>query len=325
MTKNILYANSVVAALSNTLITKECFNRMIESQDAKNALATLQETNFGSGVTIDSPFEIETLLNYETKKLLKFIKDETPSTALEQYFLLQYDYNNIASFCKGLLLEQDTNDFVQAEGNYEWVKIKDLITSKNFKDFNNPYIEKALIEFQTYATEKEVNGYEVDFLFKKYMFENLKEVVKKDKTLAEIVNIKIDIENISVAMRANTQYSFEAQKLKNATLKDEILQKIFNKDSSVLSEIKNDYLKQFAKLALSTETEKSFVKFEVLKNNYIFNCLKTKKFDVNSTAPFAYYCFQKEAEIKNVRLIMSYQCNNLKDKIKERFLEYYGG
>lgn len=325
MTKNILYANSVVAALSNSLITKECLNRLVEAQNAKTALATLQETNFGSGVSIDSPFEIETLLNFETKKLLKFITQETPSTALEQYFLLQYDYNNIASFCKGLLLEQDTTDFVQAEGNYDWVKIKDLISSKNFKDFNNSYIEKALNEFQDYVGKKEVNGYEVDFLFKKYMFENLKDIVKKDKLLAEIVSLKIDIENISVAMRSSTQYTMDAQKLKNATLSNAVLLKIFNKDSSVLSEIKNPILQKFAKLALSNETENSYVKFEVLKNSFIFDCLKPKKFDVNTIAPFAYYCFQKESEIKNVRLIMSYQCNNLKDKIKERFLEYYGG
>ena len=157
------------------------------------------------------------------------------------------------------------------------------------------------------------------------MFENLKDVVKKDKTLLEIVDMKIDIENISVAMRSSTQYSFEAQLLKNATLKTETLQKIFNKDDSVLSDIKNEYLKQFVKLALSKDSKKSYVKFEILKNNFIFKYLKAKRLDINSTAPFIYYCFQKEAEIKNVRLIMSYQCNDLKDKIKERFLEYYGG
>ena len=75
MAKSILYANSVVAAVSNSLITKECLNRMVESNNAKSALATLQETNFGSGVTIDSPFEFEALLNYETKKFLKFVKE----------------------------------------------------------------------------------------------------------------------------------------------------------------------------------------------------------------------------------------------------------
>ena len=325
MAKSILYANSVVAAVSNNLITKECLNRMIEAADAKVALATLQETSFGSGVTIDSPFEFETLLNYETKKLLKFISDETPLEEFEQYFLLQYDYTNIASFCKGLLLGQDVDDFVEAEGNFEWNKIKDLVVSKNFKDFNNSFIEKALAKFKNYASEKQFKGFEIDFLFKKYMYENLKELGKKDKLINEIVNLKIDIENISVAMRANTQYSFESQMLKPATLKKEDLIKIFNKDTSVLSEIKNPIIQKFAKLALSKDTEKSYVSFEVLKNNFIFDCLKPKKFDINTIAPFAFYCFQKEAEIKNIRLIMSYQCNNLKDKIKQRFLEYYGG
>ena len=143
--------------------------------------------------------------------------------------------------------------------------------------------------------------------------------------MAEIVALKIDIENISVAVRTTTQFSFEYQKLKNSTLPDSVLLKIFNKDSSVLSDIQNPILLKFAKLAVSEKVDESVVKFEVLKNNFVFDVLLPKKFDIDSLAPFASFCFQWEAQIKNVRLIMSYQNNNLKDKIRERFLECYGG
>lgn len=325
MGKSFLYANGVVASLTKNLITKDVFNRMIDATSNTEALNVLQETNFGSGLTIDSPFEIETLLNFETKKLLKFVKEESPTEELKQLFLLPFDYANISSFCKGLILGQDVEDFVQAEGNYEWAKIKDLISSKNFGGFNNKHIETALKIFQDAASRNVIKGYEIDFLFKNYLYKNLKEVAKKDATIKNIVLTKIDIENISNAMRSPTQFMFEQQQLESGYLSLNQIQKIFNKDKSVINEIKSPVVAKFATLAMSEDKEKSFVEFEKLKNNFIFSLISTQKFNIDTIGPFANYCFQKEAEIKNVRLVMSYQNNNLKDKIKLRFLEYYGG
>lgn len=324
MSRSFLYANGVVSSLSKNLISKDSFVRMIDAKNNKEALSILQETNFGTGLTIDSPFDIEELLNLETKKLLKFIKEESPVEELQQYFLLQYDYNNISSFCKGLILEQDTDSFVGCEGNYEWVKIKDLISSKNFSGFNNCYIENALKDFQELASRNPIKGYEVDFLFKNYLYKNLKAMAKKNAVVKEIVNTKIDIENISNAMRSKTLYMFESQMLEG-TISKNTLTKIFNKDKTCLSEVSNPILKKFVELAISENKENAYVNFEMLKNTFVFTLLLPNKFNIDNLAPFAYYCFQKDCEIKNVRLIMSYQNNNLKNKIRERFLEYYGG
>lgn len=324
MSRSFLYANGVVSSLSKNLISKDSFVRMIDAKNNKEALSILQETNFGTGLTIDSPFDIEELLNLETKKLLKFIKEESPVEELQQYFLLQYDYNNISSFCKGLILEQDADSFVGCEGNYEWVKIKDLISSKNFSGFNNCYIENALKDFQELASRNPIKGYEVDFLFKNYLYKNLKAMAKKNAVVKEIVNTKIDIENISNAMRSKTLYMFESQMLEG-TISKNTLTKIFNKDKACLSEVSNPILKKFVELAISENKESAYVNFEMLKNTFVFTLLLPNKFNIDNLAPFAYYCFQKDCEIKNVRLIMSYQNNNLKNKIRERFLEYYGG
>ena len=103
MGKSFLYANGVVSAMSKNLISKESFTRMIDAVSAKEALNVLQETNFATGLTINSPFEIEDLLNFESKRFLIFVKNESPVEALKQYFLLQNDFANISSFCKCLI------------------------------------------------------------------------------------------------------------------------------------------------------------------------------------------------------------------------------
>ena len=321
MQKSFLYANGVVASLTGNIVTKESFHRMIEAKTNTEALSVLQETNFASGVVIETPFQIEELLGFETKKLLNFIKQESPLEELIYYFCLPYDYNNISAYCKNIVLGQDANNFIEAEGMYELSKIKELITTKNFDGFNNKHIKSALLEFQVLASKPNINGNEVDFLFKKYLYDNLKESCKKNSITKLLVETNIDIENLSTAMRASTQYHFEQQLLCGGTLESKTLQDIFKRSKDTLTLNLNPILTKFVKLALSENKEKSFIEFEKLKNTYPLSLLENKKNDIDSIGPFADYIFRKQIEIKNIRLIMSYHNNNLSEYIKKRYLE----
>lgn len=321
MGKSLLYANGVISALSTKLISKDTFNRMIDAKTNVEALAILQETSFGSGLTINSPFEIEELTNFETKKFVEFLKSESPEDELTTLFLLPYDYNNISGICKAMLLEQNENNFIEAEGFYEITKIKDIVNSKNYSSFNNKFIEECLNKFNELVSRNIIDGYEIDLLFKKYLYKNLKEMAKKP-LIKQIVSNYIDIENISVAMRSDTTFILEQQKLCGGSLSLEVLLKIFAKDLCVVNEIKDSTIKKFVELAVKEDKENSFVEFEVFKNNFIFSKLLPEKYDNNKLTPFALYCFEREAQIKNVRLIMSYKNNNISSEIKKRILEW---
>ena len=321
MQKSLLYANGVVASLSNSLVSQETFNRLIEAHSNTEALSILQETAFGSGVAIDSPFEIDEVLSFETKKLVEFIKNESPLEELTKFLLLPFDYNNIAGVCKGIVLNQNPDEYFEAEGCYEIAKIKDYITTKRFEEFKNPFINYLLNQFLEQASKPKLNGQEIDFLFKKCMYNNLREVVRKNALLSKIVGYEIDIENISVAMRAKTQFHFEQQLLSGKALSKDKLLKIFGKDRSVIDEVTDPILQKFVKYALAEDRGNAVVDFEIYKNKYIFEILKPKKLEIESFAPFLLYVYTKWGEIKNIRLIMSYHNNNLGDRIKKRFLE----
>ncbi len=320
MRESYLYANGVVASLSNNLITKETFARMIDCKTNVEALSTLQETSFASGLVIETPFQIEELLNFETKKLLNFIKAESPIEELIWYFVLPYDYNNISAYCKSIVLNQSASTFIEAEGYYEISKIKEYVSSKSFDAFDNKFIKSALLEFQMLSSKPNIKGDEVDFIFKKYLYQNLREVCGKNQIIKKLVELKIDIENISCSMRANSQYHLEQQILDVATVNKETLLAIFNKNKDALYKVKDEILTKFVKLALQ-EKAKSFIEYEKLRNQFPFMILEKNKDDINSIGPFATYCFKKDIEIKNVRLIFSYHNNNLSDQIKKRFLE----
>lgn len=322
---NVIYANGVASALSNKLLSKDVFVRMSDAKDNVEAFSILQETQFGSGMVVENSFAVDGLIDFETRALLNFVKEESPCEELKSFFLLPYDYKNIANYCKCLLVNENFEKTVDSEGFFDVLFIKDAINSKNFDNFKNRYIKNALEEFYELASKPKVNGSEADFIFKKYLYKNLEDVVKKNKVTASLLKLKIDCENLSVVMRAKTNFQFESQFLEGGEICFQTLNELFEEKKDSIEKIKNPLLVDIAKIVLGEKKDDKFVDFEIKKNNLFISFLKPHKFDNETLYPFAFYLFAKESEIKNVRLIMSYQNNNLKDKIKKRMLECYYG
>lgn len=310
-----LYSNGVASALSATLITKDLYSRLIDAKNAEEALSILSETSFGASSASQNAIATkEEIIKAELLKLVNFIKTESPTQNFLQILMLPYDYINIATFikCAG---DNGFDSIVEIEGVYSLNQIKEYIQSKNYNYFNNAFIQKALEEIDGISTSQ--SGWEVDFILKKYLYKNLHELSKKEKTLKEIIANKIDCENLSVCMRARTRFELESQLLCGGKLNKKIFIMIFEKNSSSLNSIQNAHIKKLAKIVMEGT---NYSKFEVLRNSLEINLLNDLKYDIESIAPFAYYVYKKLADIKNIRLILSYQENGLKDKIKNKLL-----
>lgn len=318
--KSCTYVNGVVSALSNSLITKETFLRLIEAKSYKEFLTLLQETPFYNGSEEASSFDLQNTLIKQAQLLAEFVKRESPTDEFVNFFLLPYDYMNIANFCKCQISNQEFEKFVDCEGIYSLTQIKDYILSKKYNNFNNEFIEKSLKDFEFLIQEQVIDTAEIDTKFKIHMYENLLKVCSKNKILKNILCLQIDVENISVAMRAKTQFELEHQLIDGGEIAREDLIKIFKKDKSVLAKITNKKLYAFVKLAFSENKLESFVNFEVNKNNLIVSTLANKLYEINTIEPFILYCYKKQIEIKNIRLIASYIENNLNLNIKKRIL-----
>lgn len=310
-----LYSNGVASALSSSLLTKDLYSRLIDAKSAEEALSILSETSFGaSNNSQNSVVTKEEVIKAELTKLVNFIKTESPTQNFLQVLMLPYDYLNIATFikCAG---DSSFDSIVEIEGVYSLNQIKEYIQAKNYAYFNNKFIQKALEEIDGVSTSQ--SGWEVDFILKKYLYKNLLELTKKEKTLKEVILNKIDCENLSVCLRARTRFELESQLLAGGKLGKKTIIMIFEKNSSSLNNIQNAHVKKIAKIVLEGS---NYSKFEVLRNSLEINLLQDLKYNIESIAPFAFYVYKKIADIKNVRLILSYQENGLKDKIKNKLL-----
>ncbi|MBQ3047927.1 MAG: V-type ATPase subunit [Clostridia bacterium] len=312
--KDNLYSNGVAAACSVHLLTNDIYNRLIEAKNLEEALSILSETSFvSSNNTQTDQLNKDEIVFQEFLKLIQFIKTESPNKNFLKFLLLPYDYNNIATFikCGG---EQVFDDLVEVEGEYSKNLIKEFVQSKTYSNFNNKHIAAALEQVDAISNK---SGWETDFIFKNHLYKNLLELHGSDKVLKSLIANKVDCENLSVCLRAKTQYELESQLLTGGNLKKQTIVMLFEKKSSALNTIQNNHIKELAKVVLEGS---NYSKFEVMRNNLELNILRDHKYDIETLAPFAFYVYQKFADVKNVRLILSYQQNNLKDKIKNKLL-----
>lgn len=312
--KDYLYSNGVASALSSTLLSKDIYSRLVDAKGVGEALSILSETSFGlSNSSQSTSLSKEEVVKAELNKLIDFIKKESPSQNFLQILLLPYDYANITTYikCGG---DASFDALVEIEGLYSLPQIKEFVQSKNYLGFDNKYLKSALMEVDSLNNQ---SGWETDFIFKKHLYKNLLELSKKDNILKSLVVNKIDCENLSVCMRAKTRFELESQLLCGGNLGKKTIIMLFEKKSSAVDEIKSLKVKKLAKIVLEGT---SYSKFEKLRNCLEINILDDLKYNIESIAPFAYYVYKKMADIKNVRLILSYQENGLGDKIKNKLL-----
>ena len=317
MNKGILYSNGVVASLSQSLLTNEFLNRLSECNSVKDILDCLEETSFSFSLEDSS---LEEKLDLETSKIIEFVKNESPNDKFTQCFLLPFDYENILTFCKCLFLSLDPTPYVKAEGFFTFDQIKNYITTKSYNNFNNVFIKNALIEFDKLVENQEVNGWEIDVVFKKALFENLLKV-SQNTILSNLIKMEITLENISIAFRAKTQFEFESQVFDGGVLNKKDLFLIFNKDKLAINLNVDREILSFIKLSMGEKTNEKSIQFERDKQNFKNKFLFKHKDEIETISPFAYYCYRKLSDIKNIRLAFSYVENGLNKEIKKRMLK----
>ena len=173
--------------------------------------------------------------------------------------------------------------------------------------------------FNFLSKDKSLNGWEIETIFKKAMYENILKISTND-LLKKLINSLATIENISIATRAKTMFEFESQIINFGFLTKNQLTLIFEKKKEILNYNLEKDIFPFVKLAISDKSFDNVVKFEKLKQNFSASYFDKNKNRVETFAPFACYVYKKLNDIKNIRLAFSYVENGVNGETKKRFL-----
>lgn len=315
--KGYLYTNGVIASISNKLISKDNFLKIINAKTIEDTISQIKATSIISEKQFNSISEYDELLNKEMINLHTFLTKECPLKVFVDYINWELDITNLENMLKSRVFNQELNYENLISGNISIKEIKDVV-----------YLNKKISNTDINAFMSEINQKlnkcswrEIDYRFKLFLYEKQFNIVKNDKILKKIMQYRIDFQNILMTIRVKDRKEVENQFIPNGNINIEKIYDIFDKNYSVNSGINDDLIKLWITKAFEKDKNKSYIFFEKARNTIEINALSEYYDDIETIVPFLKYYYKRILEIKNLRMICSLKINGYDAYIKDRFLE----
>ncbi len=327
-----IYSNTTASLKANALINFDKLNYLLDAKDGSSALKILAELGFGDGAVVSNSLDFELLCEAEEKNLFDFIEKFAVTDEIKQLLNLKAVYHNLkacvkAKFFKKVDLKACAVSYVLP--NFE--EVAEKVASEEYGDFSL-FIQSALTKLSSLNAVGNLSPQKIDVILDKAYYDELFDLLEKidDKKLTSYYKIEVDIKNISICARSlrfdlNPVHTLDIL-FSNVTISKDIFVKFLEVGLEKIVEefVFTPYKELLMVLAENNET--SFVRFETIADNLMFDIYKKDKFmPTEGIDPFIAFVLAKNIVIKNVRLIMVCLNNNIdKNQIRERLRVTYG-
>lgn len=312
------YSFGVASAKEAQITTKNVLKQMAEAINLEQAKNIFSSSPIGAKY-LDTP--IEHVVWAEEKELCEFIKTYSPNKLVRDYFLTPIDFDNLNVLCKYDFLQNNSKPFL-VEGNEKIANLIEAIKTNNSQILDNKALAKTFENYLQLKPNKSTTLAQIDLIIKKSKYTYLKEICHKGE-IKDYVLCLLDLQNLSVIMRCQDEAKVKEQFVAFGHIDKESLMQIFEKNQEVLQKnfCQNQLLKDIIQVVLSKGTAKAILEFDKQLNNFMLHLTCQKKFDLGSLAPFLYYVFKKQNELKNLNLIFSCKKNGINTGVVQRLLE----
>jgi len=320
------YASARIRAVEIKLLDTGRFDRMLDASTAEEAFKVLAEAEYGfSGSNTGSVFVYESLLAEEMKKCYSLLLEIAPQIEIIKAFQRHHDYFNVKVLLKAEFSGNEAPSILMDTGTFDKEQMRQIIRERQYGDLT-PIMQQAIGEtYDVFSRTQDPQA--IDLLLDKasnHQFAtDLREV--DSPFLHELVEITMDITNIKMYIRAkslNKAWDF----LKRLLLEGgTIPQKVYfeNSDKSIDAFIGELHSSKVGDTVYKGwelfKTKKNISGLERLLDDYMMRFIREAKMVLMGIEPLVAYLYAKEAEIRNVRIIMTGKINKLPvDMIRER-------
>jgi V/A-type H+-transporting ATPase subunit C len=326
-----LYSASRTKVLETQLLDRTIVERMVAAQSAQEAYAVLSETIYSS-LMLDAQnyIDYEKLIFLELLRTKTYIDAISPEKELTALFFLKYDSHNIKVLLKSMLLKTVNDHLCIDAGTIPLETLKEMLQSKDLRGLN-PEMARC-VTFILAEFKNQPNVKRIDWLMDQALYEAMFKRSKKSKSpyATDLISTQIDLINIKTLMRLKLSEagrdSLSEVMIKNGKINLNFYEEIYDAPLSTLP-IKlmvygYDVLLQ--KSLEGFESFKSFVPYEKLADDLIFEKIKQAKYVAFGIEPLIGYILAKENEAKIIRMIMVAKINQISDEaIRERLGAVY--
>lgn len=309
------YAVARIRAMEHQLLDSSVLQRMIEAEDLETAFKILGETSYSTTLTLNAGiYDFDKLLESELKSKYSEIESFIPEKKLIDLLRFQYDFHNVKVLLKSAFNVEKGGqkrwDFLTSLGSYPVESLINDIEMEEYKFL--PFDLNDLLPKCINIWEQTSNILEVERLLDDRMYQVMFETAREldlPETLNWIRN-RIDGENIRALLRLK-RFSYDAQsallfmhsggKIDVSGLVSLISEPFeswkrffeFTEYGVAISSI--DASGTFSDLILSLE--------KVLDDYYMHKLAKSR-YSYNAPENILAYLWDKEMEVKNVRMIL---------------------
>lgn len=325
------YASARIRAKETRLLKRSHFDRMLDASNADEAYKVLTESEYGiSGKSIASVFAYEELLADEMKKCYMLLLEITPQAEVVRAFQRRHDYFNIKVLLKSEFSGKDTPDVLMDTGTIDKEALKVMIRERDHSELA-PIMQEAVDQTRELFSKTQ-DPQIVDIILDKASYHQMAIDFKEIDSpfLHRLADLITDTTNIKMFIRArslNKSWDFiQRILLKDGTIPEKLYFESSDKSiDDFAEEIKgSEYADAVAKGWEMSKSRRDSSELEKQLDNYIMEYIQGAKLVTMGVEPLIAYLFAKEAEIRNVRIIMTAKINKLSiDLVRERLRESY--
>ncbi len=316
---SLIYGNAAIKARENTsLLTRDKLIRLMDAESTADAVKILTESGYGGGLVLNRAEDYLELLSKEEQVYLDYVKSVAPANCGIESMLIDKDYLNLKVLLKNKLFDARAN--LASGGFFDLEELKSLVETGESDTL--PAVMTSAVN--SILARESVAPAEIDVTLDKAYFIDVYTRAKKSHSaiLKDYFVLKADGTNVLTYLRAKKAGLNEAKL--NSLLVDggniapKLLAEAYANDS--LSELIKDYSIR----EIVEANSQSVVAFEKALDDSLIAMLSTKKDDMFSLAPLAYYVVAKGLELKTVGVILTGIQNNApKSAISERVRVIY--
>lgn len=324
------YATGRIRARELKLLDKNRFDRMLEAPNAEEAYKVLAEAEYGTGTdSTKSVFAFETLLEDEMKKTYALLSEIAPDPEVVDAFKKRYDFFNVKVLLKAELSNQEVPSILIETGTYDTSEIVRIIRERDYDELS-PIMREAVLEvYDVFSRTRDPQA--IDLILDKALYNQFYKDLKsiKNDFISELADIIVDTTNIKMFIRARylkKSLSFIKKILLDGGRVDKTI--YFNNSDKSVNDFLNDLMKTgFGVKMLKSMKIKENANIQTLEkafDDYLMTYMHKAKLITIGIEPFIAFLFAKEAEIKNVRIILTGKINRLPSHlIRERLRLIY--
>lgn len=320
--RDTAYVNALAVSAQKSLLTKSKFLAMAEAVSPEDALEILKSGGFGEGTVINGAGEYEKLVDTEREKLRGFLREYSPSKGLIAYCYLGGDFFNLDAAARKVLLGADGAAY-SPDGETSVELMEKYFGGEKVVLPN--YLTAAASALKE-ACKNSPTGKTLSLIAVKEKYAAMLKIIK-NRVIKDFVRTEIDCKNVSAYFRAKDKNAAEQQFITGGKLKKEKLAAILYKDAARARNafLFTPYYGMIDECLKAKENCEPLTKLEKLADDYPLKKISGRKYEITGVTPMLVYYLYKNAELKNVRTVMSGKLASASSAvITGRLREVYG-